>query len=183
MPSLFDKLNKEMTASGIRARSGAARTWLGQKLYKFKMPTDRSNVLNDPTRIAAKAFVGKMYIFHYDPKYKATLPVYDKFPLVIPMDIYSDGFLGLNLHYLDPYSRLVLLDRLHDFINNDKYDDSTKFKLSYDLLSSSKRYSRLIADCTKRYLLTHIMSSMIYIEPDNWETAIFLPTEKMVYKV
>ena len=97
------------------------------------------------------------------------------------MDIYDDGFLGLNLHYLDPYSRLVLLDRLHDFINNDKYDDTTRFRLSYDLLASSRRY-RLIDQCVKRYLFSHIMSSLIYVEPDQWETAIFLPTEKMVYK-
>mgnify|MGYP006278756025 CR=1 FL=1 len=182
MPSLFDKLNKQMSAAGIRPRTNAAKAWLGNKLYNFKMPVDRSNVLNDPTRIAAKAFIGKMYLFNYDPKGKNTLPIYDRFPLVIPMNLYSDGFLGLNLHYLDPYSRLVLLDRLHDFINNDKYDDTTKFKLSYDLLNQSRRYSRLIQDCTKRYLIQHIMSSIIYIEPDNWETAIFLPTEKMVYK-
>jgi hypothetical protein len=26
------------------------------------------------------------------------------------------------------------------------------------------------------------MSPLIYIEPDNWETAIFLPFEKMVYR-
>lgn len=182
MPSLFDKLSKEMSASGIRPRTQAARSWLGSKLYKLKMPVDRSSVLNDPTRISAKAFIGKMYLFHYDPKYKDVLPVYDRFPLVIPMEMYSDGFLGMNIHYLDPYSRLVLLDRLHDFINNDKYDDTTKFKLSYDLLQTSKRYRGLMQTCVKRYLLSHIMSSVIYIEPDNWETAIFLPTEKMVYK-
>jgi hypothetical protein len=181
MPSLFDKLSKEMNAAGIRPRTGAARAWLGSKLYKLRLPTNRASLLNDPSRISAHAFVGKMYFFHYDAKHKTTLPVWDKFPLVIPMETYDDGFLGLNLHYLDPYSRLVLLDRLHDFINNDKYDDTTKFRLSYDLLSKSRRY-RLINECVKRYLFSHIQSSMIYIEPDNWETAIFLPTEKMVYR-
>jgi hypothetical protein len=181
MPSLLDKLGKEMTASGIKPRSKSAISWLGSKLYKLKMPLNRSNLLNDPNRVASTALVGKMYFYQYDPKFKETLPVWDKFPLVIPMETYPDGFLALNLHYLDPYSRLVLLDRLHDFINNDKYDDSTKFKLSYDLLSKSRRY-KLINDCVKRYLFSHIRSSMIYIEPDNWETAIFLPTEKMVYK-
>lgn len=181
MGMLFDKLNKEMTAAGIRPRTPAAKAWLGNRLYKLKLPANRSNILNDATRVAPKAFIGKMYFFHYDPKYKETLPVWDKYPLVIPMDIYDNGFLGLNLHYLDPYSRLVLLDRLHDFINNNKYDDTTKFRLSYDLLSKSRRY-RLIEPCIKRYLFEHIMSSLIYVEPDNWETAIFLPTEKMIYR-
>lgn len=181
MPSLFDKLNKEMNAAGIRPRSSDARNWLFGKLRQLKIPSNRSNILNDASRVSSLAFVGKMYFYHYDPKFKDVLPVWDKFPLVIPMETYSDGFLGLNLHYLDPYSRLVLLDRLHDFINNDKYDDTTRFRLSYNLLSNSRRYS-LIQPCIKRYLYQHILSPLIYIEPNQWETAIFLPTEKMVYK-
>lgn len=181
MPSLFDKLSKEMRSAGIAPRSSAARAWLGDKIGKLKIPSNRGNILNDANRISPKAFIGRMYFFNYDPKLKDVLPVYDRFPLVIPMEAYSDGFLGLNLHYLDSYSRLILLDRLQDFINNDKYDDTTVLRLSYDLLSQSRRY-RLIQPCIKRYLISHIMSSIIYIEPDQWETAVFLPTEKMVYK-
>lgn len=179
--SLFTKISKEMNAAGIRPRTDAARAWLGGKISQLRIPSDRSNVLNDASRISPRAFIGRMYMYRYDPKYKDVLPVYDKFPLVIPMEMYSDGFLGLNLHYLDPYSRLALLDKLMDFANNDKYNDTTKFNLSYDLLSRSRRY-KMIEPCIKRYLLSHIRSSLIYIEPNSWETAIFLPTAKMVYK-
>jgi len=181
MASLFDKLSREMNAVGINPRTSAARAWLGDKISRIRIPSNRGNILNDARRVTSKAFIGKMYFFAYDAKFKEVLPVWDKFPLVIPMETYSDGFLGLNLHYLDPGSRLVLLDRLHDFINNDKYDDTTRFKLSYSLLSASRRYS-IIEPCIKRYLFQHIMSSLIYIEPDNWETAVFLPVQKMVYK-
>jgi hypothetical protein len=181
MPSLIDKLNKEMALANIKPRTDSARSWLAGKISRLTIPTDRSNVLNDATRITGRTFVGRMYFYAYDPKGKETLPVYDKFPLVIPMEIYQDGFLGLNLHYLDPYSRLVLLDKLMDFVNNDKYDDTTKFNLSYDLLSQSRRY-KIIEPCIKRYLTSHIRSSVLYIEPKSWETAIFLPTAKMVYR-
>lgn len=181
MPSLLDKVRKEMTAAGIRPRTQSARSWIASKVADLKIPTNRSNILNDADRIASKTFIGRMYFFHYDAKYKDTLPVWDKFPLVIPIEMYSDGFLGLNLHYLDPYNRLALLDRLLDFVNNDKYNDTTRMNLSYDLLNSSRRY-KLIEGCVKRYLSSHIRSSVIYIEPDSWETAIFLPTAKMVYK-
>ena len=170
-----------MSAVGIKPRTMMARNWLGMKIAKLRVPTDRSNLLNDPKRATGHALIGKMYFFHYDPKYKATLPVYDRFPLVLPMDMYDDGFLGMNLHYLDPYSRLYLLDLLHDFINNTKYDDTTKFKLAYSTLNGSKRY-KMIEPCIKRYLSSHIRSSLVYIEPDHWETAIFLPTERMVYR-
>lgn len=181
MPSLLDKLNKEMTAAGIKPRTGAALSWIMQKIQTMRIPSNRSNILNDSSRVSSRAFIGKMYFFQYDAKYKDTLPVWDKFPLVIPMELYNDGFLGLNLHYLDPYSRLSLLDLLHDFINNDKYDETTTFRLSYDLLARSRRYS-MIGPCIKRYLFEHVISSMVYIEPNNWETAIFLPTQKMVYR-
>jgi hypothetical protein len=180
MPSLYEKLKKEMNAVGMKPRTALARSWLVNKIAQLKIPTNRSSLLNDPKRATGFAIVGKMFFYRYDPKYKDTLPVWDRYPLVLPMDLYGDGFLGLNLHYLDPYSRLYLLDLLHDFINNEKYNDSTRFKLSYQVLNASKRY-KMIEPCIKRYLYTHIVSSMIYIEPDSWETAIFLPTERFYY--
>lgn len=180
MPSLYEKLSKEMKAAGIRPRTQTAKQWLQGKIKTLRIPANRSNLLNDPNRSTGFAVVGRMYFFHYDPKYKDTLPVYDIFPLVLPMELSGNGFLGLNLHYLDPYSRLYLLDMLHDYITNTKYDDSTRFKLAYKTLASAKRF-KFIEPCIKKYLFEHIMSSMIYIEPDSWETAIFLPTEKMVY--
>jgi hypothetical protein len=181
MASLFDKVSKDLRLAGMNPRTSEARSWLISKIQNLRMPANRSNLLNDAKRISPKAFVGRMYFYHYDPKFKDILPVWDKFPLVIPMEMYDDGFLALNLHYLDPYTRLALLDRLHDFINNNKYDDTTRFRLSYALLSKSKRYN-MIQPCIKRYLFTHIMSSLIYVEPNNWDTAIFLPFQKMVYK-
>lgn len=181
MASLLDKLKKDMTAAGIKPRTQAAQAWIGQQLRNLKIPKNRGSVLNDPLRAGHKALIGRMYFFHYDPKYKETLPVWDKFPLVLPIELYSDGFLGLNLHYLDPYNRLYLLDLLHDFISNNKYNDSTRFKLSYQTLSATKRY-QVMQPCIKRYLLSHIESQIVYIEPDSWETAIFLPTEQMVYR-
>lgn len=182
MASLLDKIKSEMLAKNIQPRTDTARSWLVSKISSLTIPSNRSNVLNDASRIAAKAFIGRMYIYHYDPKYKDVLPVWDKFPLVIPMEMYQDGFLGLNLHYLDPMARLVLLDRLMDFINNNKYNDTTVLNLSYDLLKGVRRY-KLFEQCVKRYLISHIRSSIIYIEPYHWETACFLPVQKMVYKV
>jgi hypothetical protein len=179
--SLFDKVSSQLRAQGIQPRTSAAQAWLREKITALRIPTNRSNILNDAKRVSGKTFVGRMYFYHYEPKLKDVLPVWDKFPLVIPMETYSDGFLAMNLHYLDPYNRLALLNRLYDFANNDKYDDTTRLNLSYDLLASSRRY-KLFEPCIKRYLLSHIRSSIIYIEPDNWETAIFLPTEKMIYK-
>lgn len=181
MPSLLDKIGKELQSKNYSPRTAEARGWLQSKISTIRMPANRSSVLNDPSRIASKAFVGRMYFFAYDAKLKDVLPVWDKFPLVIPMEMYTDGFLGMNLHYLEPLQRLFLLDRLLDFANNDKYDNTTKLNLTYDLLARSSRYS-MFRPCVKRYLLNHIVSSIIYVEPDQWETACFLPVAKFVYR-
>lgn len=183
MASLYDKVKKEMTIAGIRPRTAEARSWLASKVRELKITSTRRNLLTDPRRAGGYglAMIGKMYFFHYDAKWKDILPVWDKFPLVLPIELYDDGFLGINLHYLDPYSRLALLDKLHEYINNTKYDDTTRFKLSYAALNSTKRYD-IIKPCIKRYLFEYLVSPLVYIEPDSWETAIFLPTEKMVYR-
>ena len=39
-------------------------------------------------------FFGRLNMFFYDPKYKKTLPYYDTFPLVLPLENYPDGFLN-----------------------------------------------------------------------------------------
>ena len=50
-------------------------------------------------------------MFFYDPKFKKTLPYYDTFPLVLPLETYNDGFLGINMHYLPIPLRVNLLDQ------------------------------------------------------------------------
>lgn len=178
--SVWQNLRNQMKTAGIAPRTAAARQWYGQVVNRIRIPTNRSNILNDPRKGTAHALIGRMYCYHYRPKYEDVLPVWDQFPVVLPMEIYPDGFLGLNLHYLDPGARLVLLERLHDFVTNDKYDDSTRFKLSYSVLSGIKRYD-MMKPCIKRYLLEYMQSSMIYIEPDQWELAVLLPFERFHY--
>ena len=42
-------------------------------------------------------FFGRLNMFIYDPKLKKKLPYYDTFPLVLPLENYNDGFLGIKL--------------------------------------------------------------------------------------
>lgn len=125
--------------------------------------------------------IGRMYMFFYDPKYKDILPTYDTFPLVFPINFYGNGFLGMNFHYLGAGGRIALLHALKTTANNDKYDDSTKLKISYDILNASAQYSGF-KPCIKRYLYSHVASRYLYIEPRNWDYALNLPTESFVTK-
>lgn len=120
--------------------------------------------------------IGKMYFVQYDPKHKATLEYYDQFPLIIPIERYKDGILGLNLHYLPPVLRAKLLDALYDTVNNEKFDETTKMKVSYQILSSASKF-KAFQPCIKRYLGKHFRSRFIRVSPENWNTAVFLPVE------
>jgi hypothetical protein len=117
-----------------------------------------------------------MYFFFYDAKMKDTLPYFDRFPLVIPIEQYANGFLGLNLHYIHPKDRIILLDKLSDIATNKNYDERTKLKISYDyLLSASSIFEA--KPCLKRYLYTNISSRFLEIKADEWDIAALLPVE------
>ena len=142
----------------------------------------RNNIVGNVQRASDVTIIGKMYFFFYSPKFKDTLPVYDRFPLVFPIESYADGFLGLNLHYLSGNERLALLNGLKEFANNNKYDKTTRLRLSYDLLSSTRRLATEMRPCIKRYLFSQVRSKFIEITADEWDRAIELPVEIFVTK-
>ena len=121
-----------------------------------------------------------MFTYFYDPKFKETLPYYDRFPLIIMLESAGGGFYGLNLHYLAPKERMMFFANLMDFKNNKKYDDTTRFQLNYSMLKGASKL-RAFKPCFKRYLTSQIKSQVAEIQPSEWELAIFLPTDQFVY--
>lgn len=178
MGALLEKISSGMAKKGIKPRTAEAKAFAQQMIAKTRIPTNRSNVLNDAKRITPFAAVGRMFMFRYDPLTKERLPQWDEFPLVLPTTVTGDGFTGINLHFLDMGTRASILDGLTMFLNNDKYDDSTRFMLSYDLLKTMSQFSP-VQGCMRRYLYSQMVSPLIYVEPNQWETAIFLPVANM----
>lgn len=140
----------------------------------------RKKLVSNEDRGRDAAVIGRMYFFYYDPKFKKTLPMYDRFPLVFPIEPYSDGFLGLNLHYISPGERAWLIGKLSDFRNNKNMTDKTRLRLSYDLLSTSKKLASTARPCIKRYLFSHVRSKFVEITPNEWQKAIDLPVAMFV---
>lgn len=118
--------------------------------------------------------VGEMFLYYYDPKWKHKLPYYDIFPLVIPIKTYNDGFLGLNLHYLPYDARIGFLNKLLDLAYTPPGDTRTRLKINYELLRDSTRFNAYIP-CLKRYLVDHVRSRMLKIQPHEWLMAVYLP--------
>jgi hypothetical protein len=115
-----------------------------------------------------------MQMFFYDPKFKDTLPYYDKFPLVVVIGPAPGGFYGLNLHYLPPILRAKMLDALMDIADSKKSEDA-KFRIRYSTLQSNAKL-KWYKPCFKHYLNKHVESRFAEVSAPEWEIATFLPT-------
>jgi len=177
MAKLIDRIKKSLAKEGYSTGTNNARNWLRAKV-KDLSPSTRT-LMSDRDRLKSNSTIGKMYFYFYDPKTKDTLPYYDRFPLVIPIETYKDGFLGLNLHYIHPKQRLILLDKLSETATNKNFDSKTKLRVSYSYLAGASRAFEA-TPCIKRYLYTHIQSRFLEITADEWDIAALLPVETFV---
>ncbi len=66
-----------------------------EKLQAMTTPGARALINQGKATIRPK--YGVMNLFGYDPKHKATLPYYDRFPLILPLDPAKGGFIWLKL--------------------------------------------------------------------------------------
>lgn len=176
--SAFTKILIDGVRNGqIPAREQKARNWYRTASKDYKVDVTKNFLQEDKDRLRNAVLPGNMYMFWYSPKHKDTLPYYDKFPLIFPFRAERGRFWGLNLHYLPHELRAVLMDRLYDLTTNTRYDESTKLKMSYDILNGSSKF-KYFKPCIKQYLTSHLASKFLYIYPSEWDMALFLPTEQ-----
>jgi len=177
MAYLIDRIKSSLAKEGLTPRSNQARAWLQSKIKELK--PNRTSLMRDRNKLKESSVIGKMYFYFYDPKTKDTMPYYDRFPLVIPIESYNDGFLGLNLHYIAPKYRMTLLDKLSVTASNKTYDERTKLRLNYKYLANASRVFEA-TPCIKRYLFSQIQSRFLEITADEWDIAALLPMESFV---
>tara|TARA_Y100000996_G_scaffold97270_1_gene69771 strand:+ start:7493 stop:8125 length:633 start_codon:yes stop_codon:yes gene_type:complete len=188
---VFQKILEQGSKTGNIARaSNKAIRWFRQKAKSVRVSpkaiwaADRKRHKLSNLR---RRLLGNMYMFFYDAETKDQLPYWDSFPLVIPIELTEDGFLGINFHYLDWRLRAVLMDRLGDLEREipeaaDKSEQSQKGKLDwrkihYERLSQFARY-KYFKPCLKRYKFANMKSRMIQVDRDEWDIALFLPIER-----
>jgi hypothetical protein len=121
-----------------------------------------------------KIEIGKLYLYRYDALHKATLPYWDKHPLVFFFGETPELLYGLNFHYLDYRKRAVLLDALLTISTDKKWNDNTKLNLTYKVLQSASKF-KYFSPCIKAYRKDHVQSLFMEIHPKDWDSAIFLP--------
>ena len=175
MSNLFNKLEMEAFRKGITPRTKESQAWFRKRVATMRKPNPASLMKDDQVNLESRIGSGTMAMFYYDPKHKKKLPYYDRFPLIILVDKVPGGFHGLNLHYLPPVLRAKFLDGLMDNMNNNLYDETTRFKVNYQMLQRASKL-RYFKACYKMYLNNHVRSKFGQIEAPEWEIAAFLPT-------
>jgi len=176
---VFQRLLVEAEKDGIILDNSAeSLAWLNQK-YASLSPRDvmPKEFIRDMERYRRVPLVGRLYMFLYKPKYKDELPYYDRFPIVFPIRRVAGGFYGLNIHYLAPRYRALLMDSLYNTISNTKFDETTRLKINYDILNAASKY-RWFRPCLKHYLTSHLSSQLLYIDPKECNLALFVPSEQ-----
>ena len=146
--------------------------WYKDKIKEFGTPR-AMDLIRDGKR-NNRPFYGRLNMFIYDPKFKKTLPYYDTFPLVLPLENYDDGFLGINMHYLPIPLRIRLLDRLVDFSNDTDFDEATRLIVEYRKVKNI----RLVKPPIHKYLAGQVKSQFRRIDADEFMIATLLPVQR-----
>lgn len=176
----FESIFASGRIKGYKAGDVMIRDYFMDKAMQTKLSRSPQAIIESP---AAKAHSvvrpkpGKMLMYQYDAKWKDVLPYWDMFPVVFPVELYKDSFLGLNMHYLPPVYRVRLFDALFETTNNKKYDDTTKLKISYQMLKAASNM-RYFKPCVKKYLYSHVKSQLIEVPIDEWAYVAFLPIHR-----
>ena len=158
--------------------------WFTGKLNSIK-PGSRSRILNATDRYTddQKIFVGGLFFFKYDAKTKDRLPMWDKYPLCVPIDRFTDGFLGLNLHYLPAGTRQRVITMVNSINTENKLSNTVRAKAkNWQYIMNSNVPEAYFKKTVKRYLFEHVRSQFVRINSDEYDKAVQLPLEEWVYK-
>ena len=184
---VFDRLLRRASNQGITPSvKRDSRAWFRTAARNTTANPNRM-IRSGAERLTTIPMIGRMYLFEYDPKGKNTLPYYDRYPLIFPIGSGRTGgqaasggsFIGINVHYLPLPLRARLMDALYDTVTNDNMDETTRLRISYNVLNQASKY-KFFRPCIKKYLISHVRTKFFYIEPSEWEMALFLPLDRFV---
>ena len=152
-------------------------TTTGPKSFNYfknqvdKITSPGARALINQGKATIRPKYGVMNLFGYDPKLKQVLPLYDRFPLIFPIEPAKGGFYGINFHYLQPGARVAFLRQLQRFATDKNNDKNTR----YNIGELSGRYFK---KTIKRYLFSQVRTSFLNITADEMAIAIFLPVAR-----
>jgi len=190
MKSLLEKLDSE-SPKELERRSRESLEWFRKNTRRLRITSERFYKQSDLPRVN-KYIDGRFYTYFYNPEYAAKLPYYDRFPCVLIIERYQNGFLGLNFHYIPPRMRVKLLFELFEFAIYEEKDekeiddqelkglgvdsfDANRIRMNYRLLTAITKL-RFFKPCLKRYRYDKIFGRALEVIPKYWDIMAMLPT-------
>ena len=183
MTSILTTLSDEKIAAQHPTMSRQSLSWLNNKVSQIRNPSSLIRpIVREKERYTRatdrnKFLMGGLYFFAYNPKNKENLPYYDLFPLVMPLKRESDGFIGLNMHYLPIRYRINFMKKLFQYAVYNDQDEVKRIRITYNILDSSSRF-REFRPCIKHYLYKNVRSRFLAVEPNEWDIALYLPIQQ-----
>jgi hypothetical protein len=201
--NLLRDMNRAIIKDTNGAKSGSSNRaiyWFlnaietGQMLLPDNKTDLTDTVLNSKSRRLSKGssiftdFPGRMYAFRYRPKNIIDLPYFDRTPLVISLPrtrkmVENNLFFGINLHYLEPDFRSIIIERLLK-ISSRRFGEKPPpkgagfFYIDYDIIKSLRFVFGM--PCIRTYSIERIIGNPVLIGSNEWSNAVALPFENFV---
>ena len=167
MASVFDTIKMKACVTD------RSTSWYRSQVKRIASGTTARELFRQG-KLARRPSVGRLNLFGYNPKLRKTLPYYDVFPLVLPLEAISGGFIGMNFHYLPPLLRTRLLERMQATATDKNFDRNTKFDVTY----SDVKNLNIVKPTIKKYLYSYVQTGFLRINADEAATAIYLPVQR-----
>jgi hypothetical protein len=178
--SFFQKAHKQARTQNILSRNETSQEFYMEYAANYGVDFNYLNMLREGGRKRSAmqpTFLGRMFFYRYlpvDPKIS-----YDFYPLVFVLKQTDEYFEGINFHNMFINDRALSLYLMYDYLNNMKFDKSTKllFRTFSRVLKTNKKF-KLAKAAFRRYHYKDVSSKLIEVHPFDWEIAMMVSTER-----
>ncbi|QIW87810.1 DNA end protector during packaging [Agrobacterium phage OLIVR5] len=183
----FSQMAKDLEKANqgnINKRIRESVKYFAEKNSAKFVDTGRANIslMTKGQRTASDYLPGQIFTFSYHPKHAETLPYYDRFPLILFLDVQKNGnLLALNLHYLNPVIRSRILGKIISTVGSNTMRHDTQMKITYGMVKEIAAYKPL-GFAIKSYIPSHVAGKVVRIQPQDWDKAVVFPSQLFVGK-
>ena len=93
--------------------------------------------------------------------------------------------MGINLHYIAPRHRALLMDALYQYMDEVEEEGETavqpRFRIRYPMIKSISRL-RWAKPCIKQYQFGYLNSRIVEVQPEAMDMVVMLPSQKFKSK-
>jgi hypothetical protein len=171
-----NQTNQKLTNNELTAVQWFRKSMRDITKSKSANPTNYEPLLKEKHRNLIKRLRGQVLVFKYKPSSKTKF--YDRYPLVIVLEITGSHIIGLNLHYVPPNDRIKLVLLMNSLLFNQKETNLQKTRVKIFSLLNKKIFAKYTGTAINRYNIKNIVGKPKLTTPEEWSYLAFLPVFK-----